>query len=190
MPRSDEDLMLAVRGGHESAFGEIVERHQGPLLRFFVRLGADSAQAEDCAQDVFVKLYRAREGYFPKAKFTTYLYRIARNHWIDVVRARRASPAPVSLDAPLDGTEEPATLASRIPAAGGEDERRELLEELERAIARLPEEQRLVFVLGEVQGLPYVEVGEILEIPVGTVKSRMHAAVHRLREILAPRRVR
>lgn len=187
-PLSDEELMRATADGDMAAFETLVKRHQAPLLRFFVRMGADHALAEDCAQEVLVRVYRARERYEPRARFTTWLYRIGRNFWIDHVRARQVQPRALSLDAPVAGAEE-TLLRDAVPQAGDALAGRELAEEIERAVAALPEEQRLVLVLGLVQALPYAEVSEILDIPVGTVKSRMHTAVGKLREALDGRGV-
>ena len=175
--------MRATATGDMAAFETLVKRHQAPLLRFFVRMGADHALAEDCAQEVLVRVYRARERYEPRARFTTWLYRIGRNFWIDHVRSRRAQPRALSLDAPVASADD-TPLRDAVPQPGNALAGRELREELERAMAALPEEQRLVLVLGLVQALPYAEVSEILEIPVGTVKSRMHAAVGKLRQAL------
>jgi RNA polymerase sigma-70 factor, ECF subfamily len=182
-PLTDEELMLATAKGDEGAFEALVKRHQAPLLRFFVRMGADRSFAEDCTQEVLVRVFRARERYEPRAKFTTWLYRIGKNHWIDQVRSRAAQPRALSLDAPVAGAEE-TPLRDAVPEGANARMGQELNEEIERAVATLPEEQRMVLVLGMIQALPYAEVSVILDIPVGTVKSRMHAAVGRLREVL------
>jgi RNA polymerase sigma-70 factor (ECF subfamily) len=145
--------MLAVGTGDVQAFEELVERHQAPLMRYFVRMGADRSIAEDCAQEVLIRVYKAREKYEPM---------------------------------PMRGTEQ-TPLRDAVAGKGDRFADRELLEEIERAVDALPEEQRMVLVLGLVQSLPYAEVSEILDIPVGTVKSRMHAAVGRVREALAGR---
>lgn len=186
MPPSDEELMLAVGTGDVQAFEELVGRHQAPLMRFFVRMGADRSIAEDCAQEVLIRVYKAREKYEPRAKFTTWLYRIGRNYWIDQIRTRATQPRKLSLDMPMGGTEN-TPLRDAVAGKGDRFADRELLEEIERAVDQLPEEQRIVLVLGLVQSLPYAEVSEILDIPVGTVKSRMHAAVGRVREALSGR---
>jgi RNA polymerase sigma-70 factor (ECF subfamily) len=183
----DSDLMLRVRAGHAPAFEALVARFLRPLVRFFHRMGADLALAEDCAQDVFLKLYRMRAGYEPRAKFSTFLFRVARNHWIDVWRHRAAGPTAVSADGPT-GEDDEGTLADRLPGAGEPPPdgavSREVVEALRAAVAALPAEQREVLALTRAGTLRYEEVAAILEIPVGTVKSRMHAAVRSLREAL------
>lgn len=176
--------MLRVAEGDEAAFQELVGRVLPRLLGYFRRLGADRTFAEDCAQEVFVKVYRARANYRPRAKFTTYLFHVARNHWIDVYRHRRSQPTVLSADQ-MAGSDDGGPLLAEL-ALGHEQPdqpvgRAELLAALGRATQRLPDEQREVYLLSQVEGLRYSEIGAILGIPVGTVKSRMHAAVRSIR---------
>jgi RNA polymerase sigma-70 factor (ECF subfamily) len=190
-PDPDTEAMLRVKSGAADAFRLLVTRFARPLASFFVRLGADRSLAEDCAQEVFLKLYRTRAAYEPRARFSTYLFSIARHHWIDVVRHRAAGPRMVSAD---DGG--PDGDGDRSPAAGfeareedpGDHARRT---EIERAVAEgvalLPPEQREVFALARSEHLRYQEIAEILQIPVGTVKSRVHAAVQAFRDHLRRR---
>jgi len=186
-PRSDTELIAAFKKGSLPAFTELVERHQRSLINFFYHFSWDRQVAEDCAQDVFVKLHRHLDTYEPQAKFTTFLYRVARNLWIDKLRAGAGDPKPVSLESPVSYGEE-RTLRDRLPARAATPleilEKEEAEEAVRRAIDALPEEQKMVVVLSERQGLKYQEIGEILEIPVGTVKSRMHTAVEKLKELL------
>ena len=190
MPDPDALLMLKFRAGETEAFTEIVKRHQRALVRFFFGLVWDRHAAEDLAQEVFVRLYTHAAHYEPKAKFTTYLYRVARNLWIDRVRSQAVHPRPASLDRKLGGdSDDEATLgdsigAARTPSPVDTAVQAETRMRLRKAIESLPDEMRDVLFLAETQGLRYEEIGEILEIPVGTVKSRVHAAVGRLREIL------
>jgi RNA polymerase sigma-70 factor (ECF subfamily) len=189
---SDEEreLMRRVAADEPAAFERLVERVLPRLLGYFRRMGADRAFAEDCAQDVLLKLYRVRRDYVPKARFVTFLLHVARNHWIDVYRHRRLGPVTVSADAPRGGDEDgPSTLSASLPArtpevgAGADLER--LREALDRALARLSDEHREAFVLAHLETLRYEEISTLLGIPVGTVKSRVHAAVLQLRETLA-----
>ncbi len=192
MNQTDVELMLRVREGDPEAFSDVMGRHQKPLLNYFYRLTWDRQKSEDLAQEVFLRLYRARASYSPQAKFTTYLYRIARNLWIDRYRSKKSSPGETSLDSPI-GRERGREfrLRDRIAAPGRTPQEeaggRELVRALKSAVDELPEEQRQVFVLAQFQGLPYARISEIMEIPEGTVKSRMHAAVRRLRGLLGGR---
>ena len=185
----EAELMLKVAADEPSAFEALVARVLPRLLGYFRHLGADAASAEDLAQDVFLKLYRGRKTYTRRARFTTYLLHVARNHWIDVYRHKRLSPTAVSTDAPTGrGGDEAeslgATLAGRSgdPSTGADQEA--LRAGLELALARLEDGQREVFVLAHVHGLRYEEIALVLEVPVGTVKSRVHTATRQLRRLL------
>jgi RNA polymerase sigma-70 factor, ECF subfamily len=178
-------LMARVRGGDHDAVIGIVERYQDEFVGFFFNLCWDQLAAEELAQDVFVRLFQARESWQPTARLRTWLYRIAHNLWIDRLRRRRRL---VSLDAG-QGDDGPS-LADILPAAPQPDpdagERDEAVRERVRsALADLPEGQREVFVLANDQGLKYHEIAAVLGIPEGTVKSRMHHAVRFLRDELA-----
>jgi RNA polymerase sigma factor (sigma-70 family) len=183
---SDAELMRRFGAGDDEAFRRLVERHQKALLGFFWRRCLDRALAEDCVQEVFLRLVRHRGSWRPEAKFTTYLYRIAENHWIDRYRSRKSAPPEASLEAMTE--EEPGT-GSGFAASGPTSSERagqiELGERIRRAVLRLTQEQRAVFALAEARGMRYEDIAHVLSIPVGTVKSRMHAAVTRLRELLA-----
>jgi RNA polymerase sigma-70 factor (ECF subfamily) len=184
----DAERMLEVRAGDGAAFTALVERWFGPLVGFFRRMGADASSAEDCAQEVFLKLFRTREAYEPRAKFTTYLFSIARNHWIDVYRHGRSAPPTVSSDRSTDGDEDEGPIKDRLEASGAAPERgagsRETADALRAAVAALSDEHREVFALAQGEGMRYQEIALILRIPIGTVKSRMHTAMRCLRDAL------
>jgi RNA polymerase sigma-70 factor (ECF subfamily) len=182
----ETELMLRVAAGDEEAFTALVGRVLPRLVGYFRKLGADRGTAEDCAQETLVKVYRVRARYEPRAKFLTYLFHVARNHWIDVYRHRRVGPQQVTADA-LSDDERPAAYDPPAPAEdpGSRIARAELAVALRAAIASLGDEHREVFVLSQVDGLRYEAIGEILGIPLGTVKSRMFAAVRQVREALS-----
>jgi RNA polymerase sigma-70 factor (ECF subfamily) len=186
----DAQLIAAIQGGERvaAAFTALVERHQRSLINFFYHLSWDPQAAEDLAQDVFLRLHAHLATYEPQAKFTTFLFRIARNLWIDRMRSEASHGGrPVSLESPL-GFGEEQTLGDRVPARAMTPveilARRETQDALRRAIDLLPDEQKTVLILSELQGLRYQEIGQILDIPVGTVKSRMHTAMEKLKELL------
>ncbi|MHC4821449.1 MAG: RNA polymerase sigma factor [Planctomycetota bacterium] len=186
------ELMERFRSGDRAALDALVDRHHASLIRYFHAQGRDRALAEDLAQEVWVRIVRHREKYQARARFQTYMFHIARNLWIDKYRSRKSAPGMISADLPVggDGAGEGAPLGSLIPGKEPEPGEtasvHEEADRVHRAVDRLPEHLRSVFELGEVQGLRYAEVSEILGIPVGTVKSRMHAAVKRLRAMLIP----
>lgn len=188
--RSQDDdaaLMAALRAGELGAFNALVARHQRSLINYFYHLCWDRQGAEDCAQEVFLRIYSHLGSYEPQAKFTTFLFRIARNLWIDRVRTAAVHGKPLSLEAPSG--REGGALQDRIASrAQGPVEilaREEQQQALRRAIDQLPDEQKAVVILSEIQGLKYQDIGEILGVPVGTVKSRMHTAMDRLKELLS-----
>ena len=183
---SDAELMQRFGEGDDEAFHALVERHQRGLLNFFYRRCWDRDFARDCVQEVFLRLIRHRGRWTPRAKFTTYMYRIAENYWIDRYRSRRAAPGMASLDAPVsgaDGSADGVDLAGVLPggdrAPGDLAAADELGERIRAAVDTLTHDQRQVFDLAQTKGLRYADIGELLGIPVGTVKSRMHAAVQR-----------
>jgi RNA polymerase sigma-70 factor (ECF subfamily) len=166
---ADPDLMALVADGQDGALETIVRRHQRPLVNFFCRLGADGDGAQDCAQETFLRLFRYRDRYRPSAPFGSFLYTLARHAWADWRRRIERRKA-----VRLEGEEEP----------GEEDGTRDERLDLEAALRSLPEHLRWVVTLSVYQGLAYAEIAEVLEIPLGTVKSRMFHAVRRLREAL------
>lgn len=179
--------MRRVAAGDEAAFPPLVERVLPRLLGYFRRLGADRAIAEDCAQEVLIKVYRVRATYRPKARFLTYLFHVARNHWIDVYRHRRAGPSTISSDLGWDDGEGPGPARGlRGPSvdAGEAVDLQSFARALERVVGTLGDEHREVWVLAQIEGLKYSEIAEILRIPVGTVKSRMHGATREVRDAL------
>lgn len=186
--RDDAALLLALKAGEFAAFSTIVDRHQRSLINFFYHLCWDRQTAEDCAQEVFLRVYSHREGYEPQAKFTTFLFRIARNLWIDRVRSDAVRGRAASLERRFSGDDGPS-LGERLPARSPSPVDLLAQEEqqvaLRRAIDRLPEEQKAVVILSEIQGLKYQDIGAILDVPVGTVKSRMHTAMEKLKELLS-----
>jgi len=188
MSRTDIELMLEFQqDGTPEAFEALVARYQRPLINFFFRLLWRKDVAEDLAQEVFCRVFRHRLAYEARAKFSTYLFRIARNLWIDYCRRRQAAPRTVPLSPRGgDGSHSSGGLAvaARTPSVTERLDRQELIGQVQEAIEDLPDDQRMVLVLSKTKGLKYAEIAEVLEIPVGTVRSRLHAAISKLRERL------
>jgi len=184
----DSELMVACREGSVQAFERLVERHKDRLVNFFYGMCNDRALAEDLAQDVFVKLYRYRDRYEPSGKFTSYMFTIARNHWYDHLRKVKRRPDPVSLEQPVGGDEYAGTeLKTLLSSESAEqpfqkldDERRRTV--LHDAVKQLPDGQRMVIVLSCFEQRPHEEIAEILDVPEGTVKSRKHLAIKKLKK--------
>lgn len=176
--------MERIRDDDRQAVVELVDRYQHELVGFFYHQCWDQLLAEELAQDVFVNVYRARHRWQATAKLRTWLYRIAHNLWIDHIRRQRHGN--VSLDAQVGGASLrlvdvlAAPAAVDPDAAGGEA----VTARIQQAVSALPAGQRDVFVLANNQGMKYQEIAEVLGIPEGTVKSRMHSAVRTLRDEL------
>jgi RNA polymerase sigma-70 factor (ECF subfamily) len=168
---ADVLLMQEIAAGSETAFTELIHRHQNGLLNFFVRMGVYN-DAEDLVQETFIRVYKARERYRPSAKFTTFLYVLARHVWAD--RGRKAKmhkrlEESLKTDAELGG-------GVVLPVSPeGMD--------VQAALNRLSPKLREVMVLNVYQGLRYQEIADVLEIPLGTVKSRINLALQELRGI-------
>ena len=183
---SDCDLMTKVSAGDMQAFGALVERHRARLEAFVYRLCSDWEQAADCTQETFVRLWLARTNYQPHTKFTTYLYTIALNCHIDHTRRHRARPKTIPLEEQL-GPGARVVLQRMLSQSETPEAvllRRYEMYRIRRAILQLPQTHRIVFVLAHFEELPYAEIAEILEIPIGTVKSRIHYALAHLRKLL------
>lgn len=183
----DVQLVTRAQGGDRAAFGSLVERYQERVLNLCYRRLNDRELALDATQEAFLKAYRGLARFRAESRFYTWLFRIAVNEATTAHR-RRARRRAGSLDA--EGAEgerlpEPAADASYDPQAevSRGDERSVLMA----AIAELDEEQARVVVLRDVEQLSYQEVADILEIPLGSVKSRLHRARHALKTRLLQR---
>jgi RNA polymerase sigma-70 factor, ECF subfamily len=177
----DAELMLKYVGGDVRAFEQLYERHKGALYRYLLRLCHDRALADDIFQEVWGRVIRSRKRYQHRAKFATFLYRIAHNCAIDQFRrsARRRDRNTESVD------ERVSTLAA--PDSEQPDRRlagEQLFTAFRRALDLLPEDQRAVFVLYEETGLGLDEIAEITGVGIETAKSRLRYAVNKLRKVL------
>jgi RNA polymerase sigma-70 factor (ECF subfamily) len=169
----DSALMLRYRDGDVTAFETLYRRHKDPVYRYLLRLSGHNETAEDVFQEVWGKIVKARASYRPTAKFTTFLYRVAHNCFIDHVRRNKRHAGSTSLDPELhqDGGESPETAT----------ERRLARERLAAALADLPEEQRDAFLLHEEGGLSVDQIATVTGCNRETAKSRLRYAVRKLR---------
>ena len=167
--------MRRFQRGDARAFPELVRRHRAAVFAFVVRWTQDRARAEDILQETWLKVVRASTDWSPRARFTTWLYTIARNACVDGARRERSRAAE-----PLELERTASPLASPERAAASA----ELRPVLESAIASLPEEQREVFLLREMAGIPFHEIARLTGAPEPTVKSRMRYALQALRSRL------
>ena len=191
MARSDVQLMLDVKAGDEQSFALLLQRYRSPLVNFLYRMVRNREQAEDLAQEVFIRVYQARADYVPSAKFTTWLFRIATNLALNSLRDTRHQRMEISLDAPVsadaeDGDERTLDVADKHP-----DIEQHLVEEtrkamIKHAIDKLPEKQRAAVLLHKYQELDYGEIAKILSCSESALKSLLFRAYETLRVELAP----
>ena len=174
-PGAEQDRrdMAELAAGREEALERLYRRYSARLAGFFWRLGRTGGEVDDLVHEVFVRLWRHGRGWRAEGRFTTYLFGIAKSVWLDARSVRR----------PVDATELPRHSAPARP--DHEMERGELGRQIERAVADLAEPLRVVFSMATAGDLKYREIAELLDIPLGTVKSRMAAAEEKLRDALA-----
>jgi RNA polymerase sigma-70 factor (ECF subfamily) len=185
---SDEDLLARLRNGERAAFAPLVKRYERELFGYLRRYLGDEDLADDVFQNTFVQVFLKIMQYEPGRAARPWLYAIATNQAIDALRrrARRAADRPADTVSAPDEDGEARPLFELLPAPGDSPpvaaERTEERERVRAAVARLPELLRQAVLLVYFQGLKYQEAAEIMDIPVGTVKSRLHAALMKLTE--------
>jgi len=193
MARSDVQLMLDVKAGDELSFELLLHRYRTPLVHFLYRMVRDQASAEDLAQEVFLRVYRAREQYEPSAKFTTWMFRIATNLALNAKRDGRHRQLEVSIGQPGEmpgetDTGHPASVEVADDQPGIESEliARDRTAMIRRAIEALPEKQRAAVLLHKYQEMGYDEIAKILQCSESALKSLLFRAYETLRVQLAP----
>lgn len=182
---SDLELMLRVRSGDAESFEILLSRYRLPLVSFFVRMVRDRALAEDLAQEVFLRVYQARQRYQPEARFTTWLYRIATNLALNAIRDRKAGDAPA-----VDDDEDGAPRVARIADTRATAEEQLMQADRERLIRQavecLPEKQRAAVILHKYQEVDYRQISSVLGLSESAVKSLLFRAYENLRVRLEP----
>ena len=185
----DASLMLRVKRGDRAAFEELVARYQQPVLSFIYRTLPDATEAEDLAQGTFVQVWKSAARYEPSAKFSTWLFTIARNLCLNEFRRRSRHPA-VSLDAPAHAdSDEPRGHSiedKRVSAAPDTLLRGELEAKVAEAVAALPENQRTALLLWQRDEMGYDDIAEVLGCSLSAVKSLIHRARETLKARLKP----
>lgn len=185
----DDELLTQFAQGDRRAFDVLVRRHQARLYQFVYRQMQQQAVAEEIVQEAFVRVVSNVRDFKREARFSTWLFTIARNLCFDELRKRKHRRHP-SLDQQENpNSEESRTLGDRTADPTRDIEREatqgELRDKMSWAIAQLPDEQREVFLLREVSGLAFKEIAEATGVPENTVKSRMRYALERLQAALA-----
>ena len=186
---SNYDLIILCQQGSQPdrvAFAELLRRYESHVNRLFYHLAPDWQERADLAQEVWIRVYRNIQRLQEPAKFRGWISRIATNLFYDELRKRKRVAQPISLDAPIrmsDG-EMSWELPSDTPSPTDNLATKEFYDQLQEAIAMLPEAFRTTIVLREIQGLPYEEIAEITGVSLGTVKSRIARARLKLQSTL------
>jgi RNA polymerase sigma-70 factor (ECF subfamily) len=171
----ERDLIAQAQQGDRRAFGELVRCHRDGVVNVVYRMCGDANLAEDAAQEAFIRAWKHLPSYRPRSPFRNWVYRIANNAAVDVLRRRRETVDADALPLASSGAGPEATMVSK-----------ERSMRVKEAVSNLPEASRAVLVLREYEGLSYKEIADTLSIPIGTVMSRLNYARNRLRESLAP----
>ncbi|MEZ4224104.1 MAG: RNA polymerase sigma factor [Polyangiaceae bacterium] len=186
---TDEMLMVRYQRGDRDAFAEIVRRYKGPIYNFVYRQVKNPEAAEDLTQDAFLRVVQNASEFKHEARFSTWLYTIARNLSVDQLRKAKHRRHP-SLDQPAGASTEGRPLGEAVADAhhSASVERvassNQMRERIVAAVDSLPDDQREVFLLREVGNLPFKEIAEVVGVGENTVKSRMRYALERLKQAL------
>jgi RNA polymerase sigma-70 factor (ECF subfamily) len=183
-------VIQRVRNGDNEAFRLLVERYQGRAHRLALRVLRDEEAARDAVQDAFVKAYSALDRFEGRSSFFTWFYRLVMNQCLDA-RRRDKSRRQVAFEEGSDHALEPEASIEHVPEVDGVSfapaatlMRKQLLEHLARAVEQLPEAARETLLLREVEGLSYTEIASALDIPKGTVMSRLYYARKQMQKLL------
>jgi RNA polymerase sigma-70 factor, ECF subfamily len=185
---TDQDVILHARKGRETAFRELIRRYERPVFSLIYRMVRDRELAEDLAQETFIKVLNALGRYDPRYKFSSWIFKIAHNTTLD--QLRKKEPETLSLEgSPHARTAEQAAATSFTAVDTAEDPEqythgRQLGSEIEAAIERLRPEYRAAIVLWHIEGRPYDEIAQIMDLPLGTVKTYIHRGRNELRGML------
>lgn len=185
---TDQEVVAWARDGHESAYRELVHRYERPIFSLIFRMVRDRERSEDLSQETFVKVLNAIDSYRPEYKFSSWIFKIANNAAIDHLRRKELDTLS------LDGAPDAVTaerqegtslqLADTTESPLDELQARELGTQIEAAIAELRPDYRSCILLRHVEGHAYEEIAEMLDLPLGTVKTYIHRARAQLRELL------
>jgi len=185
----DARLMVQVKDGDESAFEELVAKYQDRVLTVLFNAIGSREEAEDLTQEVFLRVYRARHGYQPSAKFSTWIFTITNNLAMNARRSRkvRRTVAIQSRDSgPLGARPQEQLVAEKSPSASGQLHASEVAEMVREAVGKLDERQRMAVLLNKFEDLGYAEIAQIMGTTPSAIKSLLSRARTNLREMLEP----
>lgn len=185
----DAVLIERCKKGDRDAFNTLIDRHSQRAYQFAFRLARNQDDAADVVSDAFIRMYNAIPNFKGQSTFSTWMYRILTNCFLDR-KKKEKNKQTVSLDASPKGEESGASWQLESPDAGPDQDFERLAreEEIQRALLRLPEYQRVMMVMFHTEMLSYEEIAEALNTPIGTVKSRLNRARLQLRDILSENR--
>lgn len=185
-PASDAAMMLRAAAGDEGAFNFLVAKHNRPVIHFLYRMVHNQAVAEELAQEVFLRVYRARDSYRAEARFTTWLYRIATNLAVNHARDTRheRTASTVYLDAPDEETGTTPDVADDEPSVEQRLVKDERMAAIRSHVMELPERQRMAVLMHKYQGMDYRQIGDVLKLSESATKSLLFRAYQTLREKL------
>jgi RNA polymerase sigma-70 factor (ECF subfamily) len=185
-PASDAAIMLRVAEGDEAGFTYLAQKYHRPMIHFLFRMVNNQAIAEELAQEVFLRVYRARSSYRAEARFTTWLYRIATNLAVNYARDTKheRTAQTVYLDQPDEETGTSPDLADDEPSAEEQLLRNERMAAIRLHVMALPERQRMAVLMHKYQGMDYRQIGEVLKLSESATKSLLFRAYQTLREKL------
>jgi RNA polymerase sigma-70 factor (ECF subfamily) len=179
--RSDEQLIRAYQAGDRAGFNELVSRYERELFHFLVRFLGDRAAAEDMFQETFLQIHQSAETFDPERRFRPWLFTIAANKARDLMRSnsrRPANPLQASINPGDEGSGEFIDLMkSSEESPSAPMEKLELQQKVQATVTNMPEHLREILLLSYFHQFPYKQISDILDIPLGTVKSRLHTAV-------------
>jgi len=178
---TDEQLLDAYRHGDTGGFSTLVERYQRELFHFLVRFLGDRASAEDVFQEAFLQVHQSANTFDMQRRFRPWLFTIAANKARDLIRSQARRPTN-PLQANIDGSDDEGgqfidLMPSAVELPSAPLERQEFQDKVKQTIMAMPDALREILLLSYFSQFPYKQIGEILEIPLGTVKSRLHSAV-------------
>lgn len=185
MAETDVELMLRVKVGDRASFAALLQRYRAPLIHYLNRMVRDQASAEELAQEVFLRVYRARRRYSPDARFTTWLFKIATNLALNRMRDSRAQRGA---ETPMEELKPSALGGIRDSRRTAEQEmiEQERVRKIREAVLALPEKQRAAVILHKYHDMDYAEIAKILGCSTSALRSLLFRAYESLRERLRP----
>lgn len=185
----DNELMIKTGSGDTGAFRLLMEKHQVNVMRMIYRYTGRHHEAEDLAQDIFLKIYRAAGNYTPRAQFKTWLYKVVTNHCLNFHRSQKKHKYDGTLDPSLSERDIPdRSYKGAVPEAAAEIKIRqeELKAAVQNALAKLPDRQRMAVILFRFEGQSYGEIAQTLGCSLSAVESLLFRAMNSLKELLKP----